>query len=117
MHTLSFVPRQRTIIALVAVGLAARLVGVLFNGMHDVDQIVLIWGMGVREEGLGPAFAGVYGVLSYALFGVAAEGVTLIPRFWWAPYKLLEIASEAGILASLWFLLPAGRGVWALPVF
>src|SRR6266849_4754354 len=73
--------------------------------------------MGVREEGLGPAFAGVYGVLSYALFGTAAQGVTLIPRFWWAPYKLLEIGSEAGILACLWFLLPPGRRFWALPFF
>jgi hypothetical protein len=117
MCWLSYAPRQRTIIVLVVVGLLARLLGVLFNGMHDVDQIVLVWGMAVREEGLGPAFAGVYGVFSYALFGAAAEGVTLIPRFWWAPYKLIVIGSEAGIFACLVFLLPAGRRFWALPFF
>lgn len=109
--------RNWVIPALFGLGLLLRLVGVLFSGMHDVDQIVLVWGISVREQGLGQAFAGTYGVLSYAAFGAAAEGAAQTPRFWWAPYKLLEIASELGILGCLTLLLRPDLRWWALCLF
>lgn len=85
----------------VMVGAVVRGVGLAFDGMHDLDTMIFDWGCRVRECGLGAGFGQVYGVLSYVLFGSAADLAFLCPRFWWLPFKCLEIAFEAGVFVLL----------------
>ena len=54
------------------VGLVVRLAGMFFNGVGDLNQILLDWGFAVHRHGLVEALGINYGVLSYALFGRAA---------------------------------------------
>ena len=88
-------------LALVLLGVALRLPGLLFNGMSDLNEILLDWGAAVHRLGLLDAFGVNYGILSYAAFGIAEAAGEWIPRFWWAPYKLLVIASELGVYLAL----------------
>lgn len=99
-------------IGLFALGLAARLPGLLFNGMADLDEIVAVWGAEVSHDGLAAAFRINYGLLSYAVYGPLYDLGAQLPRFWWAPYKAAEIGFEALVLAALLALLPA-RHRWA----
>jgi hypothetical protein len=96
-------------------GLGLRLPGLLFNGMpHDLDQMILQWGSSVRSLGLAAAFRDNYGMFSYALYGVAAGLAEYVPRFWWLPYKAMEVSAEAAVLFALCRLLPDGRSHVAL---
>jgi hypothetical protein len=110
-------------LALFLFGVALRLPGLLFNGMADLYQIVLEWGAAVHYLGLVDAFGINYGILSYAAFGAAEVAGEWIPRFWWAPYKLLAIAFDAGAcLALLALVAPRDRRwllvlVWLNPWF
>ena len=101
-------------IALFLLGIALRLPGLLFNGMADVYQILLEWGAAVHHLGLVDAFGINYGILSYAAFGVAEAAAEWMPRFWWAPYKLLVIAFDAGACLSLLTLVEPRDRRWLL---
>ena len=89
------------VVTLFAVGLALRLPALLFNGVADVFQMVLDWGFDVHALGLARGLDINYGVLSYAVFGVAADLGEAIPRFWWAPYKAAVILFDAAVLFGL----------------
>ncbi len=102
---------------LFGVGLALRLPGLLFNGMYDLDQMVLLWGSNVAQLGIGKAFAENYGFLSYLAFGGAATIAEHVPRFWWAPYKAMELSAEIGVLAVLVALVPAPLSILALSMY
>ena len=99
------------------VGLAVRLPGVLFNGMHDLDQFIFQWGSAVRYLGLGAGFQDNYGPLSFALYGIDTALAEQIPRYWWLPYKLMEISLEIAVLIALYRLLPAKRKHLALLLY
>lgn len=101
-------------IALFLLGAAVRLPGLLFNGMADLYQILLEWGAAVHHLGLVDAFGINYGILSYAAFGAAEVAGEWIPRFWWAPYKLLAIAFDAGVCLSLLALVAPRDRRWLL---
>ncbi len=101
-------------IALFLLGIALRLPGLLFNGMADVYQILLEWGAAVHHLGLVDAFGINYGILSYAAFGAAEAAAEWMPRFWWAPYKLLVIAFDAGACLSLLALVEPRDRRWLL---
>ena len=105
------------LVSLFVLGLVLRLSGLLFNGMHDLDQILFEWGSGVRVLGIARAFVENYGVFSYALYGLAVAMAEQAPRFWWAPYKLMEVSFEALVLAALYLVLPAGRKKFALILY
>jgi len=92
---------DRVNIALFLTGLIARVMGLAFQGIHDIDQILIDWGSTTLHAGLGKAFYGIYGVLSYLLAGGCVWVAEQIPRFWWAPYKITNIACEIGILFLL----------------
>jgi len=110
-------------IALLLLGVALRVPGLLFNGMADVYQILLEWGAAVHRHGLVDAFAVNYGILSYAAFGAAEVAGEWIPRFWWAPYKLLVIGFDlAACLTLVALAAPRDRRwvvllVWINPWF
>jgi hypothetical protein len=97
---------DRRLVLLLVAGLVVRLAGILFNGMGDLYQILLEWGFAVVHEGLVDAFAINYGIFSYALFGLAAWAAELVPRFWWAPYKLVILAFDIGVLVALLKIAP-----------
>ena len=103
--------------SLFVLGLVLRLSGLLFNGMHDLDQILFEWGSGVRVLGIARAFVENYGVFSYALYGIAVAMAEQVPRFWWAPYKLMEVSFEALVLLALYLALPAGRKKFAFILY
>jgi len=105
---------SRFLIALFLLGVALRLPGLLFNGMADLYQILLEWGAAVHYLGLVDAFGVNYGILSYAAFGAAEVAGEWIPRFWWAPYKLLAIAFDAGACLSLLALVAPRDRRWLL---
>jgi hypothetical protein len=99
-------------------GMLARLAGVPFSTQgDDIDQMVLAWGGAVREFGLGQVHIHNYGPFSYAIFSAAFAWAEAWPRFWWAPYKLINIGLEIGILLALWRLLPKHRWALALGLF
>src|SRR4029079_1536641 len=102
---------------LFVLGLAVRLAGALFNGMVDLHQILLEWGFGVRRDGLVAAFHINYGILSYAAFGVAAWAGELVPRFWWAPYKLIILGCDIAILVVLLRIVPPQRRMLVLLLY
>lgn len=87
--------------SLILAGLLLRLPGVLFNGMADLYQMLLDWGLSVWHRGLVAAFGINYGVLSYAALGPLAGLGERVPRYWWAPYKLAVIGLEALVLSVL----------------
>ena len=99
------------------VGLIARLAGVFFNGMADLPQMLLDWGFSVVRHGLAAAFSINYGVLSYAAFGVAAAAAELVPRFWWAPYKLIILAFDIAVLLALVHIVSPDRRRLALVLY
>ncbi len=101
--------------SLVALGLVLRLPGLLFGGMADVYEFILDWGGDVRSLGLAEGFSINYGALSFAAFGVAAWLGEQVPRFWWAPYKVIVIALDAAVLAAL--VRVAGRSAARLILF
>ena len=98
-------------------GLAVRLAGTLFNGITDLYQILLDWGFSVHRDGLVSAFRINYGILSYAMFGLAAAGAESIPRFWWAPYKLIILAFDIALLLVLLRIVPPERRKLALALY
>ena len=110
-------PGGLLLVSLFVLGLVLRLSGLLFNGMHDLDEILFEWGSGVRVLGIARAFVENYGVLSYVLYGIAVAMAEQLPRFWWAPYKLMEVSFEALVLAALYLVLPAGRKKFALILY
>jgi hypothetical protein len=93
----------------VVLGLTVRLAGVLFGGIHDLYQMLLDWGFAVHRDGLVQAFRVNYGILSYAFFGLAAAGAEALPRFWWAPYKLIVLGFDVAVFAALLRLVPPER--------
>ncbi|MFC1804904.1 hypothetical protein ACFLZ3_03655 [Candidatus Omnitrophota bacterium] len=98
-------------------GLLLRLPGLFFNGIFDIDQFIFQWGSAARHLGTAQAFGRIYGFFSYLLFGFAAFLAEWIPRYWWAPYKLIEILFEAAILLALFRILPPRRKHFALFFF
>ena len=127
---------RRDLISLFCLGLALRLGGLFFNGMADLYQILLEWGAHVVRDGLVDAFSTNYGIFSYGLFGIATRIADLIPRFWWAPYKLIILSFDIAVLVTLlgiasaddrrralvffwlnpWFILhEAYHGFWEAP--
>jgi hypothetical protein len=92
--------RQRIVLLFVC-GALLRAAGLLFNGMADLYQILLEWGANVAQLGVVNAFAINYGIFSYAFFGIAASLAELVPRFWWAPYKLIILGFDIGVLLAL----------------
>lgn len=98
--------------ALFVAGFLLRLGGLFFNGMVDLDEMLLDWGAAVARYGLADAFGINYGVFSYAAFGLAAAAADVMPRFWWAPYKLLVLGFDLGVLAALRQLVP--RRAWTV---
>ena len=115
--------RRAVVPALVCLGIALRLPGLAFNGIADVFQFILDWGFDVRALGLAKGFDINYGILSYAVFGWAADVSEAMPRFWWAPYKASVLVFDAAVLAVLYGLTPRSlrRGVlwlyWLNPWF
>ena len=107
-------PAIRFPAALFLLGVGLRLPGLLFNGMADLYQILLEWGAAVHHVGLVETFGINYGILSYAAFGAAETVAEWIPRFWWAPYKLLVIAFDAGACLSLLALVAPRDRRWLL---
>jgi hypothetical protein len=105
------------IITVFALGLLIRLMGLPFNGMGDLDQIIFEWGTGVRAWGLGKAFRENYGLFSWALYGYATAVAEHIPRFWWIAYKLMEVVFETALFGMLFLLLPRGRRHYALLLY
>ena len=101
-------------IGLFLLGIALRLPGLLFFGMADLYQILLEWGAAVHHVGLVEAFGINYGILSYAAFGAAEAAAEWMPRFWWAPYKLLVIAFDSGACISLLALVAPNDRRWLL---
>jgi len=101
-------------VGLFLLGIALRLPGLLFFGMADLYQILLEWGAAVHRVGLFQAFGINYGILSYAAFGAAETVAEWVPRFWWAPYKLLVIAFDAGACLSLLALVAPSDRRWLL---
>lgn len=99
-HKLTAVNRFH-FVALLFLGFILRLGGLAFNGIHDLDQIIFEWGADVRELGIARAFRGIYGLFSYVLYGAAFASAEHIPRYWWVPYKLLELAVECGAFFTL----------------
>jgi len=98
-------------------GLIVRLAGLPFNGMADLYQILLDWGFGVHRHGLVSGFGINYGIFSYAFFGLAASAAEAMPRFWWAPYKIIILAFDAGVLAALLRLVPRDRWTAVMLMF
>ena len=105
------------LLGLFAIGLMLRLLGLMFNGIQDLDQMIFQWGCRVKELGLATAFRESYGVLSYALFGIAATIADNFPGSWWAPYKVMEVSFEVATLLTLYRLLPEGRRHLALTMY
>ena len=101
--------QTRAITILFLIGLGLRLPGLLFNGVADIFQMILDWGFNVRALGLAKGFDINYGILSYAVFGVAAAVGEEIPRLWWAPYKLAAILFEIGVLGALLGIVGSDR--------
>lgn len=110
--------------------------GLFVHGMPDLDEMLLDWGASVSRLGLAEAFGINYGVVSYGFFGPVFEGGEFVPRFWWAPYKLLVLAFDVAVLVVLlrfvgrraevavlflywlnpWFILHEGwQGFWEAP--
>ena len=100
---------DRRLVLLLVVGLLARLLGIFFNGMVDLYEILLEWGFAVVREGLVDAFGINYGIFSYALFGAGAWAADLFPRFWWAPYKLIILAFDIGVFVALLKIVPTRK--------
>lgn len=97
-------------LALILLGLALRLPGLLFNGMADPYQIIFEWGAAVHRLGLVQAFGVNYGILSYAAYGVFEALAEWMPRFWWIPYKVGLIGFDlAACLALLALADPRDR--------
>jgi len=92
---------RRSLVAWVALGLVLRLPGLFVNGAPDDFEFVLDWGADVNAVGLGQGLSRNYGAVSFALFGLAAHWAEGIPRYWWLPFKALELAFEIGVLAAL----------------
>jgi hypothetical protein len=88
-------------VALLLLGLALRLPGLLFNGMADPYQIIFEWGAAVHRLGLVPAFGVNYGILSYAAYGVFEAMAEWMPRFWWLPYKVGLVGFDLGACLAL----------------
>jgi len=88
-------------VALILLGLALRLPGLLFNGMADPYQIIFEWGAAVHRLGLVPAFGVNYGILSYAAYGVFEAMAEWMPRFWWIPYKIGLIGFDLAACLAL----------------
>lgn len=78
---------------------------------------MLDWGSAVRREGLVDAFGVNYGIFSYALFGAAAPAAELVPRLWWAPYKLIILIFDIAVLAALLRIVPPEQRRLALVLF
>jgi hypothetical protein len=116
--------------------LALRVAGFLFNGMGDLDEMVLSWGAHVHDVGLGATEIRNYGLLSYVFHGWAFELALVVPRFWWVAQKFFEVAFEIGAFWALtrlvtptqrwtvmylywlnpWFVLHGGwQGFWDGP--
>lgn len=102
---------------LLLAGLLGRLGGVFFNGMSDVDQMVVVWGSAVRESGLGKAFAENYGPLSYLCYGLAAVLGEQLLRFWWLPYKVMVIGFDIAVFAVLWRLTARNARHWCVLMY
>jgi len=105
--------RITLLLTLFIIGLLLRLLGLLFNGMGDLDAFIFEWGCTVRKLGLAKGFYGYYGIFSYALYGISVIFAEQMPRFWWAPVKFMEIFFEIGILFTLYILLPVERKYFA----
>ena len=105
-------PASRFPTTLFLLGVALRLPGLLFFGMADLYQILLDWGAAVHHVGLVEAFGINYGILSYAAFGAAEAAGEWIPRFWWAPYKLLVIGFDVGVCLTLLSLVAPRDRRW-----
>ena len=103
--------------SLFGIGLLLRLLGLLFNGMHDLPDVIFNWGGGTWQYGLAHLYIRNYGVFSYALYGIAFALAEHLPRFWWAPYKLVLVLLEIMVLLALLLLLPKGRRHWALSLY
>ena len=108
-HSQAFSHRVVVTTALIGLGLALRLPGLALNGIADVFQMILDWGFDVVGLGHAEGFDINYGILSYAVFGWAADLSEAMPRFWWAPYKGFVIVAEAIVLAALMALVPRSR--------
>ena len=108
-HSQAFSHRVVVTTALIGLGLALRLPGLALNGIADVFQMILDWGFDVVGLGHAGGFDINYGILSYAVFGWAADLSEAMPRFWWAPYKGIVIVAEAIVLAALMALVPRSR--------
>jgi hypothetical protein len=113
---------SRRFLAVLALGLALRAPGLLFNGTSDLMEAVLDWGADVVALGLARGFSVNYGVLSFAFFGACAAIAESIPRFWWLPEKAFIIAFEAGVFWALLRFVPGRAGLitmayWLNPWF
>lgn len=97
--------------------LLLRLGGLAFNGQGDMDEFIFSWGTRVQHLGLVKGFFHNYGIFSYAFCGWAADLAELMPRFWWAPLKLMEIGFETVIYFALTALLPDGKKRLALYLY
>lgn len=115
---LRFIPLDRVPFpALFALGLVARLGGLFFNGMADLYQILLDWGFSVWKHGLVAAFSINYGALSYAAYGLVVRAAEMIPRFWWAPYKLFIVGADVALLVALLQMVPRDRRTAVLVLY
>lgn len=101
-------------VLLFLLGIGLRLPGLLLNGMSDLYQLIVDWGASVHHAGLVETFGIGYGILSYAAFGAAESAAEWMPRFWWAPYKLLVIVFDAGVCLALLALVSPRERRWLL---
>ena len=108
---------RAVLIGLFVLGLLLRLPGIFFNGQLDLDTLIFLWGTAVKQLGLGAGFQENYGPFSFAVYGISASLAEQLTRFWWLPYKVIEIALEIGLLVVLYQLLTEERKRWTLIVY
>ncbi len=107
-------PGTAFFVSLFALGFVLRLPGLLFNGIHDLDEIIFKWGCAVKELGLARGFDTNYGVFSYISYGLAVALAEQLPRFWWAPYKAMELSFEIAVFLALRKVVPSDSRHWIL---
>ena len=94
-----------TIFLLAALGILMRLPGIFVTGMYDLDEMLLQWGAGVSEHGVGGDIGHLRSVY-IRHFRSAYQLAELMPRFWSAPYKVVEILFEVCIVLVLCRIVP-----------
>lgn len=76
--------------SLVGIGIAVRILGLFYNGMHDYETFIG-WGNAVKDKGLGSAFYGIYFPITYIFFGLGSVLAKFTPDMLWLPIKFFNL--------------------------